>query len=94
MRHLLTFEGMTGCSIGIEYKSCRDCNSSYEVYKPKSINCKYCGSKDLQDITEDEYYDGLSDRLDPNEFVDVIKKRKRMREASIDSTINIDDYSN
>lgn len=97
MKHLLNFESMTGyisSSIGIEYKNCRDCNASYEVYKPKSISCKYCGSNDLQNITEDEYYDGVENRLDSNEIADVVKKRKRMRDASIDSTINIDDYSN
>ena len=81
MKWIISFESwvVSGSSDNIlfEYKLCRDCNSLYRTYKPKYSVCKYCGSKDLLIITEEEYYDGIRDRInDPLEWENILKDRE------------------
>lgn len=84
----------TSLDVELEYKICKDCDSLYSIYKPKSINCKYCGSKDLQNLTEGEYYDKLQFRLSPDEFKNALENRERIKNTFIDLTKSQDDWIN
>jgi len=101
MNHIKKFEAWAGdvlpiapLNIELEYKNCKDCGKFYQVYKPKSINCKYCGSKDLVDLSEEDYYNQLQLELSPEEFHQIKKIRKKQSNIYIDLTKNQDDFIN
>jgi hypothetical protein len=101
MKWIKTFEAWAGqpllttsLDVELEYKNCKDCNALYQVYKPKSINCRFCDSRNLLNLTEDEYYNEMQNRLDPDEFEDALKERDKVRNTFVDLTINQDDYTN
>lgn len=37
-----------------DYYQCNNCNSKFKLFKPKTIKCKYCQSKDLTSINEEK----------------------------------------
>jgi DNA-directed RNA polymerase subunit RPC12/RpoP len=78
----------------LEYKKCKDCDSVYQVYKPKSINCKYCGSKDLLMLSEDEFYNELKNSIDPKEYELALKHRSKIANTFIDLSKEEDDFIN
>lgn len=102
MKYIKTFEAWggyplptTSLDVVFEYILCKDCNALYRVYKPKSSGCKYCSSKDLSHISEDEYYNELKNRIDdPEEWEEILKDREDTRNTFVDLTINPEDYSN
>ena len=101
MRHLKTFEAwggyplpITSLDVELEYKKCKDCNALYPVYKPKSINCKFCGSKDLLNLSEDEYYNELENRLEPDEFEEALRERDKIKNTFIDLTQDLERQKN
>ena len=102
MKWIKTFEAFggyalptTSMDILLEYILCKDCNALYRVYKPKYSICKYCGSKDLSHITEEDYYNELENRIDdPEEWKEILKDRDDTRNTFVDLTTNPEDYTN
>jgi hypothetical protein len=72
-------------SIPIEYYHCNDCNSLYPQYDAKMMKCKNCGSKNVNILTEDEYFSKLEETIDdPQELSDIMKNRGEMKRGYID----------
>ena len=102
MKWIKTFEAFGGYALPttsmdvlLEYNLCKDCNALYRVYKPKYSVCKYCGSKDVSHITEEDYYNELQNRIDdPEEWKDILKDREDTRNTFVDLTTNSEDYTN
>lgn len=98
MKYIKTFENWAGPTLPTtsldvlyNYILCKDCNALYRIYKPKSTNCKYCGSKNISDISEDDYYNELKLRIDdPEEWSDIIKDREDTKNTFIDLSIDYD----
>lgn len=60
---------------GLEYFRCNSCNSVYPHFKPKNFNCKYCQSKDVVGISEDDFFLEMEMKTDPDEFRELLKHR-------------------
>lgn len=66
------FEEFTG-NPSWEYWECSNCNSIYPAYSPKFMKCRYCGSKDIIQLTKEEYYSKAIDQTeDPEELKDIL----------------------
>ena len=61
---------------GMEYLKCSDCGSAYPAYRPKFQKCRYCGSKNVNQMEEDKYYDEIISTEDPEELKDILTNRK------------------
>lgn len=56
-----------------EYIKCSNCNSFYPVYSPKIAICRYCDSKDISNISKNEYYNlVINNTEDPGELKDIL----------------------
>jgi len=53
MENISTFDEWS--ENGYEYIKCKDCHSFFRVYKPRVQICKYCGSKDINFTSKEEY---------------------------------------
>ena len=72
-------------TISMEYYHCDDCNSLYPQYDAKLMKCKNCGSKNVNLLSEDEYYSKLEEIIeDPEELSDIMRSREEMKRGFID----------
>lgn len=55
-----------------QYYSCGDCNALWqEVNKEFNYECKFCDSENIKNVEEDEYFDMVKGRLEPDEVADL-----------------------
>lgn len=77
---------------GLEYFHCNSCGSLYPHYKPKNFNCKYCQSSDVIGISEEEFYNYLEDKTNPDEFQDLLKHQQELKELDVKYPIRSPHY--
>lgn len=90
MKYLKRFEAwgfdplpITSLDVVTDYILCNSCNALYKIYKPKSNKCKYCTSSDINNISEEEYYSEMQNRLDSDEFKDALIDREKDRNTFV-----------
>jgi hypothetical protein len=66
------------------YYSCDDCNALYKSLNKADDNCRYCKSDSLEELSPDEWYDSVSDRLDEDEIDELQKERQGDENTFVD----------
>jgi hypothetical protein len=66
------------------YYSCDDCNALYKSLNEIEENCRYCKSENLEELSPDEWYDSVSDRLDEDEIDELQKERQGEENTFVD----------
>ena len=104
MRHIKKFEGfdfnqtlpVTSQNVLTNFYSCDDCDALWREFNETSEKCKYCGSNEVEDLDEDEWYEIVKSRLDEDEVEELESNRRKESETFIDilSLKNKNNYGN
>jgi len=104
MKHIKKFEGfdfgqtlpVTTQNVLTNFYSCDDCDALWREFNETSKTCKYCGSDEVEDLGEDEWYEIVKTRLEEDEIEDLESERKKQSETFIDilSLKNKNNYGN
>ena len=103
MKHLKKFEDVghqalpiTSINVLTNYYSCDDCDALWKEFNEESKSCKYCGSHEVEDLPEDEWYELVKSRLDEDEIEEMEDIKKKESETLVDllSLKNKNNYGN
>lgn len=65
------------------YYHCDDCNALWK--EMNDINkCKFCKSESIEELSKDEWYETVGDRLDEDELEDLNSERDKEEDEFID----------
>jgi hypothetical protein len=79
----------TSKNVLTNYYSCDECNALWKEFNKNVEKCKFCNCSEIEDLSEDEYYDLQRSRLDEDEIEDMESERSKESEEFID-LINLD----
>lgn len=68
------------------YYSCDECNALWRNFNSLNTTCPYCGSIEIEDISEDEWYELVKKRLNNDEIKELEADRKKQSETFVDLT--------
>lgn len=68
------------------YYSCDECNALWRSFNSINNTCSYCGSIEIEEISENEWYDLVKNRMDSDEIKELEKDRKIQSETFVDLT--------
>ncbi len=104
MKYIQEFEGfdfsqtlpVTTKNILTNFYSCDECDSIWREFNESSNSCKHCGSNEVEDLDEDEWYEIAKTRLSEDEVRKLEKERKEESDTFIDilSLKNKNNYGN
>jgi hypothetical protein len=63
---------------------CDNCNALWKEINKESSKCKFCHSDAIEELSEDEWYETVGDRLDDDEIVDLESERSKNDEEFLD----------
>ena len=66
------------------YYHCDGCNALYKSVNSTEDDCKFCNSRELEELSEDEYYDTIGERLDDDEKEDLEEERQKDKDKFLD----------
>ncbi len=92
MKHIKKFETfdftqtlpVTTKNFLTNFYSCDECNAIWKEFNKESSKCKFCSSDEIENLSEDEYYDLQKSRLDEDEIEDMESERNRGSEDLVD----------
>lgn len=65
------------------YYHCDDCNALWK--EMDDVNkCKFCESESIEELSKDEWYETVGDRLDEDELEDLNSERNKEEDNFID----------
>ncbi len=59
------------------YYHCDGCNALFKSFNTDESICKFCDSEEIEELSEDEYYSAVGERLDDDEKEDLRQDRER-----------------
>lgn len=66
------------------YYHCDSCNALWRQLNQESNECKFCHSDEIEELSKDEWYETVGDRLDDEELKDLESERNKEEEDFID----------
>ena len=92
MRYIKTFETfdfnqtipVASKDVLTSYYHCDGCNALYKSFNSTESDCKFCKSDELEELSEEEYYETVGERLDDDEKEDMESERKKDSEEFVD----------
>ncbi len=95
MRNLMDFKTFEAEQIGAAplvtskedltaYYKCNKCNALFKTFNDEATNCKFCHTNDISKISDFEYMTLVKDRLEPDEYKEEIKDKKKRGEELVD----------
>ena len=66
------------------YYHCDDCNALWKELNKESEICKFCNSDEIEELSEEEWYETVGDRLDDDEKEDLESERISDDESFLD----------
>ncbi len=57
------------------YYHCDDCDALWKVLNDEVNDCKFCKSSSIEELSKDEWYETVGNRLDEEEIEDLESKR-------------------
>ena len=66
------------------YYHCDDCNALFRQLNQESEVCRFCNSDEIEELSKDEWYEAVGDRLDDDEIEDLSSEREKDEDTFID----------
>jgi hypothetical protein len=66
------------------YYHCDDCDALWRVLNQEANSCKFCNSESIEELSKDEWYETVGNRLDEDEFEDLESEREKEEEDFLD----------
>lgn len=66
------------------YYHCDDCDALWKVLNNEVNNCKFCKSSTIEELSKDEWYETVGDRLDEDEIEDLNNERQQEEDDFLD----------
>jgi hypothetical protein len=66
------------------YYHCDDCDALWRVLNQEVDSCKFCNSNSIEELSKDEWYETVGNRLDEDEVEDLESGREKEEEDFID----------
>lgn len=66
------------------YYHCDNCDSLWKVVNKEVSVCKNCNSDEVEELSKDEWYETIADRLDDEELNNLKKQRLSDEEEFLD----------
>ena len=100
MNYIKKFEGfnfsqtipMTTKNFLTNYYHCDSCNALWKEINKTANKCKFCTGPEIEELSEDEWYDSVKGRLDEDEIKDLDEERLRSEDYFIDLSEDEDLY--
>lgn len=100
MNYIKKFEGfdfsqtipMTTENFLTNYYHCDSCNALWKEFNKTVNTCKFCTGPEIEELSEDEWYDSVKGRLDEDEIKDLDEERLKSEEYFIDLSEDEDLY--
>ena len=74
----------TSKNVLTNYYSCDECDALWKDFNETCDKCKFCDSDEVEDLSEDEFYDLQRSRLDEDEIEDMESERSKNSEEFVD----------
>ena len=92
MKHLKKFEELdfsqtlpvTTKNFLTNYYSCDECDSLWKEFNNESKTCKSCGSDEIEDLPEEEWYEIAKERMSPKELKEIENSRNEEESSVVD----------
>jgi hypothetical protein len=75
------------------YYHCDSCNALWKEFNKVVDTCKFCTGNEIEELSEDEWYDSVKGRLDEDEIKDLDEERLREENYFIDLSDDEDLYN-
>jgi hypothetical protein len=66
------------------YYHCDECNALWKQLNQESNDCKFCQSNEIEELSKDEWYETVGDRLEEDDFQDLESERAKDEDDFID----------
>ncbi len=66
------------------YYHCDDCNALWKELNKEIDRCKFCQSNSIEELSKDEWYETVGDRLDDEEIEDLESERMKEEDDFMD----------
>jgi hypothetical protein len=66
------------------YYHCDNCNALWKELNNEVDNCKFCNSEEIEELSEEEWYETVGDRLDNDELEDLETEREKESSEFLD----------
>ena len=66
------------------YYHCDECNALWKELNKECSNCKFCDSDEIEELSKDEWYETVGDRLDDDEREDLESERLKDEQDFLD----------
>jgi len=66
------------------FYSCDECDALWKEFNNTSDSCKFCGSDEVEELQEDEWYEISKNRLDTDEIKDLESEKNKESEDLVD----------
>lgn len=66
------------------YYHCDECNALWRQFNQESDDCKFCHSDEIEELSKDEWYEAVGDRLDEDEIGDLESEKNEEEDTFID----------
>lgn len=91
MKHIKNFESfdfnqtlpVTTKNFLTNFYSCDECDAIWKELNKESHKCKFCNSTEIENLSEDEFYDIQKSRLEEDEIEDMESERRNDSEELV-----------
>ena len=66
------------------YYHCDDCDALWRILNQETNSCKFCKSNSIEELSKDEWYETVGNRLDEDEVEDLESERMKEEEDFLD----------
>lgn len=66
------------------YYHCDDCDSLWKVLNSETESCKFCKSTSIEELSEEEWFSTVGERLDDEELKDLESERQVDNDTFVD----------
>jgi hypothetical protein len=66
------------------YYHCDECNALWKQLNQESDDCKFCQSDEVEELSKEEWYETVGDRLEEDDFQDLESERAKEEDDFID----------
>ena len=66
------------------YYSCDECDGLWKVYNKQEDKCKFCGSSEVEDMSEVDWYEIANQRMGNEDDFDLEEERKSEADEAVD----------